>query len=147
MNISVRELIQRLADCYASHTLGHRHRVVTLRGRKCQARIMYTLLGYEVKAGRRRITCPDLITARYLRLFAEIGMPCIGVPYDPTRTETILPEMEALFEAARQQTTAEQNDSRSAGKALRTMYGEIRAVLLKAEREETKGTVLTRKSP
>ena len=147
MNISARELIGRLADCYASQTLAHRHRVVTLRGRVCQARVMYTLLGYEVKAGRRRITCPDLVTARYLRLFAEIGMPHIRIPYDPTLTRAILPEMESLLEAARQQKRADHANPGSEAKALRKMYGELREVLLKTEREKTKGTVLSRKSP
>jgi hypothetical protein len=146
MNIST-ELIGRLADCYASRTLNQRHRVVVLRGRKCQARIMYTLLGYEVKAGRRRITCPDLVTARYLRLFAEIGMPDIRMPYDPTVTAAVLPELEALFEKALQQRRAEHADTASEGRAIRRMYREIREALRKAEREKTKGTVLSRTSP
>jgi hypothetical protein len=146
MNIST-ELIGRLADCYASRTLNQRHRVVVLRGRKCRARIMYTLLGYEVKAGRRRITCPDLVTARYLRLFAEIGMPDIRMPYDPTVTAAVLPELEALFEKALQQRRAEHADTASEGRAIRRMYREIREALRKAEREKTKGTVLSRTSP
>ena len=59
---------------------------------------MYTFLGYEVKAGRRRLTCPDLVTARYVRVFCDLGMPHILIPYDPTRTSRIIEKLEKQLE-------------------------------------------------
>src|SRR5918911_2474720 len=35
--------------------------------------IQHTLLGVELKAGKHRILCPDLATARYLAVFARAG--------------------------------------------------------------------------
>ena len=40
--------------------------------------IQHTLLGVELKVGRRRLLCPDLATARYLSVFARLG--CEEVP-------------------------------------------------------------------
>jgi hypothetical protein len=62
---------------------------------------MKTLLGYEVQAGYKRIQCPDLVTARYLRLFSEVGCTSIRLPYDPTVTATLIPQMEAAVESIR----------------------------------------------
>ncbi|HEY2846962.1 MAG TPA: hypothetical protein VGI80_04035, partial [Pyrinomonadaceae bacterium] len=41
--------------------------------RENTAIIEYTLLGIELKIGKRRFACPDLSTARYMRVFARIG--------------------------------------------------------------------------
>ncbi|MEO7672752.1 MAG: hypothetical protein ABIU09_01575, partial [Pyrinomonadaceae bacterium] len=41
--------------------------------RENAAEILHTLLGIELKVGKRRFSCPDLATARYLRVFARIG--------------------------------------------------------------------------
>jgi hypothetical protein len=46
--------------------------------------IFETLLGMELKVGRRRFACPDLNTARYLYVFASIGCRKVAVPYDIT---------------------------------------------------------------
>jgi hypothetical protein len=66
-----------------------------LLGRKGPARIIETLLGYEVQGSYKRINCPDLVTARYLKLFLELGCRSIKLPYDPTVTAAIIPTMEA----------------------------------------------------
>lgn len=47
--------------------------------------INYTLLGIELKVGRRRIACPDLATARYMRVFARIGCRDFAIPYNITK--------------------------------------------------------------
>ena len=58
---------------------------------------MYTFLGFELKLSRKRITCPDMVTARYLMLFAEMGMDAVSIPYDPTQTARLLPETRERF--------------------------------------------------
>ncbi len=48
--------------------------------------------------GSRRLTCPDRASARYLIIFAELGMSSISIPYDPTQTARFLPELERAFD-------------------------------------------------
>src|SRR5438128_2356047 len=49
--------------------------------RENTAEIQYTLLGIDLKVGRRRFACPDLATARYLRVFARAGCSEFAIPY------------------------------------------------------------------
>jgi hypothetical protein len=95
--------ITAFAGLYRDEVLAHRTRRVRLLGRKCRPKLMKTFLGYELLLGRRRITCPDLVTARYLRIFGELGCAVIEIPYDPTRTDRLLPQMEELFEWIRRE--------------------------------------------
>jgi hypothetical protein len=85
-------------EIYRREVLPQKTRTVRLLGTKCSADILQTLLGYEVQAQRKRIQCPDLVTARYLKLFSEIGCHTIRLPYDPTLTARIIPVMEAAYE-------------------------------------------------
>lgn len=55
---------------------------------------MHTLLGIELKVGRRRFACPDLSSARYMRVFARIGCSRFAMPYDITKLSGIADEME-----------------------------------------------------
>jgi len=57
--------------------------------------IHHTLLGIELKAGRRRMLCPDLATARYLSVFARIGCRAVAIPYDITRISLMADELES----------------------------------------------------
>ncbi len=132
--------IGELVGLYAARVLATRHREVSLRGRKCHATIMHTLLGYEVKAGRKRITCPDLITARYLRAFAETGLDTIRIPYDPTLTRGMVGEVESSLEKIRK-ASGEAPDS------CRKAYRRLRRRLRKAEQERLTGTLVSRRSP
>lgn len=50
-----------------------------------RVKIQHTLLGVEIKMGRRRLLCPDLATARYLAVFARAGCKDVAIPYDITR--------------------------------------------------------------
>ena len=59
--------------------------------------IQHTLLGVELKAGRRRLLCPDLATARYLAVFARAGCQHIAVPYDITKTSQLADELESSW--------------------------------------------------
>jgi hypothetical protein len=56
------------------------------------------LLGFEVQACYKRIHCPDMVTARYIRLFSELGCRTIKLPYDPTQTARLIPEFEAMMD-------------------------------------------------
>lgn len=60
--------------------------------------ILHTLLGVELKVGRRRFSCPDLATARYLRVFARLGCDDIAIPYDISKLSTIADEMETAWQ-------------------------------------------------
>ncbi len=66
--------------------------------RENTAEIQYTLLGIELKVGKRRFACPDLATARYLRVFARLGCTDIAVPYDITQISTVADELETSWQ-------------------------------------------------
>lgn len=68
--------------------------------RENDVQILYTLLGIELKVGRQRFACPDLATARYMRVFARIGCREFAVPYDITRISVIADELETSWQRA-----------------------------------------------
>src|SRR5687767_15833301 len=59
--------------------------------------IQHTLLGVELKLGRRRLLCPDLATARYLSVFARIGCGTVAVPYDITGISHLADQLESSW--------------------------------------------------
>jgi hypothetical protein len=65
--------------------------------RNAAPQIHHTLLGIEVKVGRRRMLCPDLATARYLSVFARIGCKAFAIPYDITRISHVADELESSW--------------------------------------------------
>lgn len=71
-----------------------------IRATRQSAEILYTLLGIELKVGRRRFGCPDLATARYLRVFARIGCCDFAVPYDITKIAPAADELEISWQKA-----------------------------------------------
>jgi hypothetical protein len=88
-----------IAGIYRMRVLPVKTRTIQLLGHKSPARIIQTLLGYEVQGSYKRIQCPDMVTARYLKLFLEIGCRSIKLPYDPTVTAAIVPKLEESLEA------------------------------------------------
>ncbi|HEY9402831.1 MAG TPA: hypothetical protein VIQ24_09055 [Pyrinomonadaceae bacterium] len=60
-----------------------------------QVNVQHTLLGVELKIGRRRITCPDLATARYLATFARAACTEVAIPYDISRISLLADELES----------------------------------------------------
>ena len=92
--------------------------------RENRADIQYTLLGIELKVGKRRFACPDLATARYLRVFARIGCRDFAVPYDISQISGVADELETGWQRALVLTEA-----RSPGDtaALRSVIKAIRA--------------------
>jgi hypothetical protein len=65
--------------------------------RENRAIIQHTLLGIELKVGNKRISCPDLSTARYLQIFARFGCQEVAVPYDITKISTLADELESSW--------------------------------------------------
>ena len=64
---------------------------------KPRVEIQHTLLGVELMAGRRRLLCPDLATARYLSVFARAGCEHVAVPYDITKISQLADELESSW--------------------------------------------------
>src|SRR5881398_1473020 len=62
--------------------------------KRVDPQIYHTLLGVELKFGRRRMLCPDLATARYLAVFARLGCPQVAIPYDITKISQVADELE-----------------------------------------------------
>jgi hypothetical protein len=88
-----------IVELYRREVVPIKTRTIQLLGRKGPAAIHHTLLGYEVQASYKRIHCPDLVTARYLKLFSELGCRTIRLPYDPTITARLIPLFESATEA------------------------------------------------
>jgi hypothetical protein len=82
----------------------YRGRILSLRTRSHHLEVppklnsiqtQHTLLGVELKVGRRRMLCPDLATARYLGVFARMGCADVAVPYDITKISRLADELES----------------------------------------------------
>jgi hypothetical protein len=67
---------------------------------KSSVEIQHTLLGVELKAGRRRMLCPDLATARYLSVFARAGCKQVAVPYDITKISQLADQLDSSWHRA-----------------------------------------------
>lgn len=85
----------------------YRERVMPLRTRShaippvtkgARVEVQHTLLGVELKVGRRRVSCPDYATARYLAVFARAGCSDVAVPYDITKISSLADELESAWQ-------------------------------------------------
>ena len=65
--------------------------------RKSAIEVMSTLLGVELKIGKRRLLCPDVATARYLAVFARLGVAEVAVPYDITQVSRLADDLESSW--------------------------------------------------
>lgn len=99
------EVRERLADSwlpelYRSHILILRTRSHQLEvaAKENAVEVQHTLLGVELKAGRRRFLCPDFSTARYLSIFARMGCSSVAVPYDITQISRLADELESSWQ-------------------------------------------------
>ncbi|HEY8185021.1 MAG TPA: hypothetical protein VIF64_03070 [Pyrinomonadaceae bacterium] len=130
-----------LADAWLPHI--YRERIRTKRTRsyhfeglkkRARVEIQHTLLGVELKAGRRRLLCPDLATARYLAVFARAGCEHVAVPYDITRISQLADELESswhrMFLLADHHAAAESEVMR--GRIHRILVDKIRAEISEA---------------
>lgn len=101
----VAEVKERLGEEWPPRI--YRERVLAMRTRShgitaptknAVVEILHTLLGIELKVGRRRISCPDLATARYLSVFARAGVAEVAVPYDITKISRLADELESAWQ-------------------------------------------------
>lgn len=85
----------------------YRERILTTRTRShavpaaargASVEVLHTLLGIELKVGRRRVSCPDLATARYLSVFARAGVSEVAVPYDITKISRLADDLESAWQ-------------------------------------------------
>ncbi len=88
-----------LPQVYAERVLKSRTRAFQFPPlpKNAEVEIHHTLLGIELKAGRRRMLCPDLATARYLSVFARLGCQAVALPYDITRISFMADELESSW--------------------------------------------------
>jgi hypothetical protein len=101
----VAEIRARLADdwlptVYAKKVRSQRTRSYKLDIAKREQipLIQHTLLGIELKVGRKRFACPDPATARYLRIFARLGCREFAVPYDISMISGLADELETSWQ-------------------------------------------------
>lgn len=110
-----------LPDLYKTKVRSQRTRSFHLdvTARENKAEILYTLLGIELKVGKRRFSCPDLATARYLRVFARIGCRDFAIPYDITQISPIADELETSWQRSLVLTEGRSSNRTALIKALR----------------------------
>jgi len=71
---------------------------VEVPARENNAEIQYTLLGIELMIGKHRFACPDLATARYMRVFARFGCSDFAIPYDISKISATADELETSWQ-------------------------------------------------
>ena len=98
------EIERQLGDSWLPRI--YRERILKTRTRSYQfpslaknasPEIHHTLLGIELKVGRRRMLCPDLATAHYLAVFARLGVKAVAIPYDITMISHLADELESSW--------------------------------------------------
>ena len=100
---------------------------------KSSVEIQHTLLGVELKVGRRRMLCPDLATARYLSVFARAGCKEVALPYDITRISQLADQLDSSWH--RMLLLA---DHRTEG-AANSLRARVRRTLIEKIRTEVEG--------
>jgi hypothetical protein len=85
-----------IPDIYAEKVRTMRTRAFSLNipERANAPEILHTLLGVELKVGKSRFACPDLATARYLQVFARLGVRDVAVPYDISKISSLADDLE-----------------------------------------------------
>ena len=94
--------------------------------------VQHTLLGVELKIGRRRLLCPDFSTARYLAAFARIGCQNVALPYDITQISRLADELESSWQRMLLLV------GRVAEERTASFRARVRALLVKNVRDEIK---------
>jgi hypothetical protein len=106
--VTVEDLAKRIQDELGESWIPrvYRDRILKLRTRSYnfdhvkragRIAIQHTLLGIELKIGRKRLLCPDLATARYLSVFARAGCKEVAIPYDITKISLLADELESSW--------------------------------------------------
>jgi hypothetical protein len=107
-----------------------RSHAVPAASRNATVEIQHTLLGIELKVGRRRVSCPDFATARYLSVFARAGVAEVAVPYDITKISSLADELESAW-----QRMLLLSDHLTAGRAV-TFRTRVRTAVVREARRE-----------
>ena len=118
--------IERIGQIYHQDVVVHSCRDMVLPGRKCKPQILYTFLGFELRMGRTRLSCPDVSTARYLKVFAEIGMKQVKLPYDPSRVRLLATGLEHSLDRIKEHLLERDLDAPGHAASLRRVYARIR---------------------
>ncbi len=123
---------QQIAIIYRDHILTMRTRKYELKAatKPAVVEVLHTLLGIELKIGKRRLLCPDLATARYLSVFARLGVEAVAVPYDITQISRLADQLESAW--FRMLTLAEHLTS---GRSVR-LQSLVRSYLISNQRTE-----------
>ncbi len=123
---------QTIAAIYRDRIRAMRTRSYLLNApaKKPAVEVMHTLLGVELKIGKRRLLCPDLATARYLSVFARLGAAEVAVPYDITQISRLADDLESSWHRMLtlvEHLTAERSER---------MRNRVRALLVADQRQE-----------
>ena len=129
------EIEHQLGDSWLPRV--YREQILKIRTRSYQfpqlargaaPEIHHTLLGIELKVGRRRLFCPDLATARYLAVFARIGCKAVAVPYDITLISRLADELESSWHRMLllAESTADDRSSVFRARIRRLLIGRVR---------------------
>jgi hypothetical protein len=139
MNSIALEIKQKLGEDWISEIYCKKVRSMRTRAYRMQipeaenqTQIQHTLLGVELKVGKIRINCPDLSTARYLQVFARLGISEVAIPYDITKISHCADQLESSW----QKTLLIFNEI-TKGKTSQSK-GRLKANLIKQIREEIK---------
>ena len=108
-SLSTEETASKIKESLAEAWLPrlYRERILTMRTRAHRlpaaskgetVEVQHTLLGVELKVGRRRMLCPDFATARYLAVFARTGCTATAVPYDIRQTSSLADAVESSWQ-------------------------------------------------
>lgn len=104
-----------IPEIYAERVRSKRTRafVLNIPERSNDPEILHTLLGVELKVGKSRFACPDLATARYLQVFARVGVRDVAVPYDISKISSLADDLETGWQRMNlilaERTTRERN--------------------------------------
>jgi hypothetical protein len=96
--------------------------------------VQHTLLGVELKIGKRRMLCPDLATARYLAVFARASCPRVAVPHNITKISRLADDLETSWEKMMLLASTRAAES-SANPALRSRVQNLLVAKLRGEIE------------
>jgi len=107
-NVRSEDLVAEIEKLMSEQLIAtiYRERIRPLRTRSYQlnapikavpVEILHTLLGIELKIAKRRLLCPDLATARYLAVFARLGVTVVAIPYDITQISQLADQLESSW--------------------------------------------------
>lgn len=128
---------EELALAWLPHI--YRERIRKLRTRsyhfagltqKARVEVHHTLLGVELKVGKKRLLCPDLATARYLAVFARARCEEVAVPYEITRISQLADELDSSWH---RMFLLVEHYARDKSEAFRTRIGRLLVAKIRAE--------------